>query len=37
MITKDSHFVERKHRLIGCGISTIMELAAAELDRGPDE
>jgi hypothetical protein len=36
MITKDSHFVERK-QLIGCGMSTIMELAAAELDRGPDE
>jgi hypothetical protein len=36
MIAKDSHFVERK-QLIGCGISTIKELAAAELDRGPDE
>jgi hypothetical protein len=35
MIAKDSHFVERK-QLIGCGISTIKELAA-ELDRGPDE
>jgi hypothetical protein len=36
MITKDSHFVEGR-QLIGCHSSTIMELAAAELDRGPDE